>query len=42
MWESEMISRRATLVGGFVASLGAPLSVRAADKPIVVMTSYYG
>jgi hypothetical protein len=37
-----MISRRAIVAGGLVGSIAAPLSVKAADKPIVVMTSYYG
>lgn len=37
-----MITRRTVLFTGLASSLAAPMIVRADEKPIVVMTSYYG
>jgi hypothetical protein len=37
-----MISRRTVIATGVASSFAAPAIVRADDKPIVVMTSYYG
>jgi hypothetical protein len=37
-----MISRRTAIATGLASSFAAPVIGRADDKPIVVMTSYYG
>lgn len=37
-----MLTRRTAIATGLVSALGAPKVAPADDKPIVVMTGYYG